>query len=76
MSRPFQLREGSKRYDPLNAPGQKKCKTCKASKDRTEFNKSRGNADGLQSDCRKCQNEMNRANINKKKVDRDKYFDF
>lgn len=60
----------------MNLPKQKVCKTCKVEKERSEFNKSRSCADGLQSDCRICQNEKHKASNNKKKVDKNKYFDF
>lgn len=74
--KPYQLRAGAKRYDPMNPPKTKRCATCKAEKDLKEFNKCRNNHDGKYSDCRECQNKKHNEAKAKKKVDKSKYFDF
>lgn len=58
--------------EEINVPTTKVCTKCGRELPLSEFNKSKKSNDGLQSYCKECQSEYNRANNRKKKEEEHK----
>lgn len=52
----------------------KKCATCKADKDRSEFHKNRNCRDGLEYDCKECRKKKHEYHRKEKKENDDNFY--